>query len=154
MKIQSLSYLLIETTDLQEWADYAKDVVGLMKNDSLSDEQNLFLRMDEKSFRFHIKTGSSKKYLAAGFSLSDKAAFDNAKSELDKAKVDYEDLGHEIAKLRVLRNALVFMILQVIDLNCPTGAKMHLNRLHQRKILKVSLQRAWALVMLFLPHQI
>ena len=35
MKIQSLSYLLIETTNLQEWSDYAKDVVGLMKNDSL-----------------------------------------------------------------------------------------------------------------------
>ena len=32
MKIQSLSYLLIETTDLQEWADYAKDVVGLIFN--------------------------------------------------------------------------------------------------------------------------
>jgi hypothetical protein len=41
MKIQSLSYLLIETTNLQEWSDYAKDVVGLMKNDSLSDEHNL-----------------------------------------------------------------------------------------------------------------
>ena len=119
MKIQSLSYLLIETTDLQEWADYAKDVVGLMKNDSLSDEQNLFLRMDEKSFRFHIKTGSSKKYLAAGFSLSDKAAFDNAKSELDKAKVDYEDLGHEIAKLRCVE--------ECIGLHDPAGNRLELS---------------------------
>ena len=75
MKIQSLSYLLVETTNLQEWADYAKDVVGLMKNDSLSDEENLYLRMDEKSFRFHIKTGDSKKFLAAGFSLADKSCF-------------------------------------------------------------------------------
>ena len=74
MKIQSLSYLLIETTNLQEWADYAKDVVGLMKNDSLSDEQNLYLRMDEKSFRFHITLGDSKRFLVAGFSLADKAA--------------------------------------------------------------------------------
>ena len=154
MKIQSLSYLLIETTDLQEWADYAKDVVGLMKNDSLSDEQNLFLRMDEKSFRFHIKTGSSKKYLAAGFSLSDKAAFDNAKSELDKAKVDYEDLGHEIAKLRCVEECIGLHDPAGNRLELSYGSKMHLNRLHQRKILKVSLQRAWALVMLFLPHQI
>ena len=100
MKIQSLSYLLVETTNLQEWVDYAKDVVGLMKNDSLSDEHNLYLRMDERSFRFHITTGDSQKYLAAGFSLSDKAAFDDAKSELDQANIDYEDLGDEIAKLR------------------------------------------------------
>ena len=100
MKIQSLSYLLIETTNLQEWADYAKDVVGLMKNDSLSDEQNLYLRMDEKCFRFHITLGDSKRFLVAGFSLADKAAFDDAKSELDQANIDYEDLGDETATLR------------------------------------------------------
>ena len=35
MKIESLSYVSIETTDLQEWDDYAKNVVGLMKNESL-----------------------------------------------------------------------------------------------------------------------
>ena len=31
MKIESLSYVSIETTDLQEWDDYAKNVVGLIK---------------------------------------------------------------------------------------------------------------------------
>ena len=107
MKIQSLSYLLIETTNLHEWADYAKDVVGLMKNDSLSDEQNLYLRMDEKSFRFHITLGDSKRFLAAGFSLADKAAFDDAKSELDQANIDYEDLGDEIATLRCVELSTV-----------------------------------------------
>ena len=39
-------------------------------------------------------------YLAAGFSLSDKAAFDDANSELDQANIDYEDLGDELAILR------------------------------------------------------
>ena len=83
MKIQSLSYLLVETTNLQEWADYAKDVVGLMKNDSLSDEENLYLRMDEKSFRFHIKNGDSKKFLAAGFSLAEE--IQNEQTELSQS---------------------------------------------------------------------
>ena len=71
MKIQSLSYVLIETTDLQEWADYAHNVVGLMRNDSLSDENNLYLRMDDKSFRFHVTTGQAKRFIAAGFNLKD-----------------------------------------------------------------------------------
>ena len=119
MKIQSLSYLLVETTNLQEWVDYAKDVVGLMKNDSLSDEHNLYLRMDERSFRFHITTGDSQKYLAAGFSLSDKAAFDDAKSELDQANIDYEDLGDEIAKLRCVE--------ECIGLNDPAGNRLELS---------------------------
>ena len=119
MKIQSLSYLLVETTDLQEWDDYAKDVVGLMKNDSLSDDQNLYLRMDKKSFRFHITTGDSQKYLAAGFSLSDKASFDDAKSELDRANIEYEELGDEIAKLRCVE--------ECIGLNDPAGNRLELS---------------------------
>ena len=133
MKIQSLSYLLVETTNLQEWVDYAKDVVGLMKNDSLSDEHNLYLRMDERSFRFHITTGDSQKYLAAGFSLSDKAAFDDAKSELDQANIDYEDLGDEIAKVRCVEECDL-MIRQEIGLNCLMEAKTHLSHLYQHRI--------------------
>ena len=31
MKIKSLSYILIETTDINHWESYARDVVGLMK---------------------------------------------------------------------------------------------------------------------------
>ena len=119
MKIQSLSYLLIETTNLQAWADYAKDVVGLMKNDSLSNEQNLYLRMDEKFFRFHITMGDSQKFLAAGFSLSDKAAFEEAKKELDHANIDYEDLDDEIAKLRCVE--------ECIGLHDPAGNRLELS---------------------------
>jgi hypothetical protein len=54
MKIESLSYVSIETTDLQEWDDYAKNVVGLMKNESLSDDHNLYLRMDEKHSNWRV----------------------------------------------------------------------------------------------------
>ena len=52
MKIKSLSYILIESTNLESWEAYARDVVGLMKNDDLSDENNLFFRLDESPFRF------------------------------------------------------------------------------------------------------
>ena len=56
MKIKSLSYILIESTNLESWEVYARDVVGLMKNDDLSDENNLFFRMDESPFRFQVQT--------------------------------------------------------------------------------------------------
>ena len=46
MKIESLSYILIETTDIQKWESYAHDVVVLMKNEKKSNENNLFLRID------------------------------------------------------------------------------------------------------------
>ena len=54
MKIKSLSYIVIDSTDISLWETYARDVVGLMKNEEKSDENNLFLRMDESPFRFHV----------------------------------------------------------------------------------------------------
>ena len=100
MKIQSLSYVLIETTDLQEWADYAHNVVGLMRNDSLSDENNLYLRMDDKSFRFHVTTGQAKRFIAAGFNLKDRAAFEQAKEELSNANISFEDFTEKMIQAR------------------------------------------------------
>ena len=54
MKIKSLGYITIESTDITEWEAYAKNVVGLMKNEDMSDENNLFLRMDESPFRLSL----------------------------------------------------------------------------------------------------
>ena len=93
MKIESLSYVSIETTDLQEWDDYAKNVVGLMKNESLSDDHNLYLRMDEKAFRFHIQTGGSKKFIAAGLNIRGKEEFEVAKNELTSANIEFADFS-------------------------------------------------------------
>ena len=119
MKIQSLSYVLIETTDLQEWADYAENVVGLMKNESLSDADNLFLRMDKKSFRFHITTGDSKRYLAAGFSLSDKESFEQAKKELINGNISFENLSDDVIASRCVADG--------ISLQDPAGNALELS---------------------------
>ena len=69
MKIKSLSYILIESTNLESWEAYARDVVGLMKNNDLSDENNLFFRMDESPFRFQIQKGDNDRYARGGFEL-------------------------------------------------------------------------------------
>jgi hypothetical protein len=43
MKIKSLSYIVIDSTDISLWEAYALNVVGLMKNEEKSDDNNLFL---------------------------------------------------------------------------------------------------------------
>jgi len=108
MKIQSLSYILVETTNVQKWANYANDVVGLMRNDSLSDDTNLFLRMDERSFRFHITHGSSDKYLTAGFELKDKEAFDDAKNSLEQEGIAISICDASVAASRGVAEVLSF----------------------------------------------
>ena len=106
MKIESLSYVSIETNDLQEWNDYAQNVVGLMKNELLSDDHNLFLRMDEKAFRFHIQTGDSKKFIAAGLNIRDKEEFEAAKNELTSANVEFENFSDELIAARCVENGI------------------------------------------------
>ena len=106
MKIESLSYVSIETTDLKEWDDYAKNVVGLMKNESLSDDHNLYLRMDEKAFRFHIQTGGSKKFIAAGLNIRGKEEFEVAKNELTNANIEFADFSDELIAARCVENGI------------------------------------------------
>ena len=62
MKIKSLSYIVIDSTDISLWEAYARDVVGLMKNEEKSDDNNLFLRMDESPYRFHVQKKDVDKY--------------------------------------------------------------------------------------------
>ena len=78
MKVKSLSYIVIDSTDISHWETYARDVVGLMRNEEKSDENNLFLRMDESPFRFHVQKGDVDRYNLGGFELSSKEDFDSA----------------------------------------------------------------------------
>ena len=79
MKIKSLSYIVIHSTDISLWEAYARDVVGLMKNEEKSDDNNLFLRMDESPYRFHVQKSDVDKYHLGGFELSSKEDFEGAK---------------------------------------------------------------------------
>ena len=108
MKIKSLSYILIESTNLESWEAYARDVVGLMKNDDLSDENNLFFRMDESPFRFQVQKGDSDRYARGGFELENKEAFEEAKKELSNLGIEVAIESEELAKVRCVEELLSF----------------------------------------------
>ena len=113
MKIKSLSYILIETTDINHWESYARDVVGLMKNQEKSDENNLFLRMDESPFRFQIQKGDIDRYGIGGFELASKEEFEQAKIELTESGIVFETQGDDIAQIRCVE--------ELISLKDPAG---------------------------------
>ena len=108
MKIKSLSYILIESTNLESWEAYARDVVGLMKNNDLSDENNLFFRMDESPFRFQVQKGDSDRYARGGFELENKEAFEEAKKELSNLGIEVAIESEELAKVRCVEELLSF----------------------------------------------
>ena len=118
MKIKSLSYILIESTNLESWEAYARDVVGLMKNNDLSDENNLFFRMDESPFRFQVQKGDNDRYARGGFELENKEAFEEAKKELINFGIKVAIESEELAQVRCVEELLSF--------DDPAGNKLEL----------------------------
>ena len=118
MKIKSLSYIVIDSTDISLWETYARDVVGLMKNEEKSDENNLFLRMDESPFRFHVQKGNVDRYNLGGFELSSKEDFDCAQKELAEAGIEFNSENDELAKQRCVE--------ELISLTDPAGNRLEL----------------------------
>ena len=118
MKIKSLSYITIESTDISQWEAYAKNVVGFMKNEDLSDENNLFLRMDESPFRFQVFKGSENKYSKGGFEVANKEDFEDAKKQLFDLGIAFHDEGEDLAKVRCVK--------ELISFNDPAGNSLEL----------------------------
>ena len=102
MKVKGLEYILIETTDLSKWEDYALNVCGFMKNPEASNENQLALKIDQAPFRFLITRGSSERYVAGGFSLENEESLELALSELSNIGIECTRLDlSEISKRKI-----------------------------------------------------
>ncbi|HYH92151.1 MAG TPA: VOC family protein [Candidatus Saccharimonadales bacterium] len=90
MDIRALSYVGIETADTAAWASFATDVLGMPVVRPAGDDSRLLLRMDERSYRFDVRQGSTDRMLWLGWEVSSKADLDAAETELRAAGVPVE----------------------------------------------------------------
>ncbi len=86
MNICGLAYVVAETTDLGRWKTYAEGVLGMMT--APSPDGGLYIRMDERQFRFAVKPGQRDAYVVSGWEVAGQAAFDDALRVLREAKVE------------------------------------------------------------------
>lgn len=75
MAVKALGYVVIETAKPQAWDHFLTQVAGVMRVADASDGAMLY-RIDDRPFRFRIQNGASERFLAAGYEVSDEAAFD------------------------------------------------------------------------------
>lgn len=118
MRIKSLGYLYIESTDVAKWREYGTQVLGMMLAPNMPDDGNVYLKMDERPFRFAILPGTRDRLAFAGWELAGADEFDDALDELEGAGVAYELLSPEAAKARRVR--------AVARLQDPGGATLEL----------------------------
>ena len=94
MNISGLAYVVAETTDLAQWKNYAEGVLGMMTAES--PDGGLYVRMDERQFRFAVQPGSRDAYVVSGWEVTGLADFEAALLVLKDAGVAVEmgDAAH------------------------------------------------------------
>ena len=86
LDIRALGYIVVESTDLGQWRHYAEQVLGMACSGAPGGA--LYVKMDERDFRYLIVPGSRNRYLASGWELADEAAYQHALATLRTAGIE------------------------------------------------------------------
>lgn len=98
MTVSSLGYVRVEAIDLDPWRAFARDSIGLMT--SAASGRALYLRSDERPFRFLIHRGTRDRYLAAGFEIRDEKTYEATLERLARADIAVERGSDTEARIR------------------------------------------------------
>ena len=118
MDVRSLGYVVIDSTDPQQWLSYGTEVLGLMVAPGMPDDGNVYLKMDERPFRFAINKADSDRLALCGWELSDQADFEQAKLDLKAAGVEFQQGSEAESQLRRVQD--------LIRLQDPSGNTLEL----------------------------
>lgn len=84
-RIQALGYLLVGATDLDAWAQYAREILGVA---AIADGDALLLRYDDEIWRIKVTPTGEDDVVAVGFSVADNTTLDAILARLDAQGID------------------------------------------------------------------
>ncbi len=116
MKIASLGYVGLETTDLERWRSFGTQVLGM--EEVAGPDAELYLKMDAYPWRLSVATGERDGFAFAGWEFSSQAAFEEAKKELGFAGIQYQQGSADLCARRRVRD--------LISLRDPAGNLLEL----------------------------
>lgn len=118
MDIKALGYVCIESTDPQQWQQFATQVVGQMLAPGMSSDDDIYLKMDEYPWRIRIFKGNKNRLAVAGWELQNKDDFEQALVELDAHGIPYERGNSEQCANRQVK--------EFVSLTDPAGGSIEL----------------------------
>ncbi len=118
MDIRALSYVGIETADIDKWESFGTELLGMPASRPNDDDSRLFLRMDERTYRFDIRKGATESLLWMGWEMSSAADLEEAVSELAAAGIKTTRGTADESKERG--------IVDFVWLNDPAGNRLEL----------------------------
>lgn len=96
--VRALGYVVVQSAEVDTWRGYAENVLGMQAQDAT--DGALYVKMDERDFRYLIVPGEADRYFASGWELADAAAFDDAIRSLELAGVEPIRASAQEAALR------------------------------------------------------
>lgn len=106
MNIRALSYVGIEATDLDAWADFSTDLLGMPATRESDDR--LLLRMDERVYRFDIRRGDSDRLSWLGWEVASASALRDVEAGLQQAGIAFEQGSREDSRERAVVDFIHF----------------------------------------------
>jgi len=102
MGVANLGYVILEMQDPAAWAKFAKTVLGLGIAKSFGLKGAKYLRMDNAPFRYLIVKGEMDRFVAGGYQMSSKKAFEDQIKAFEKAKVEVTRGSDKAARYRAV----------------------------------------------------
>jgi len=101
--VANLGYVRLEMQDPAGWAKFGKDILGFGPGKSRDRQGTKYLRMDKAPFRYMIEKGETNRFVAAGYDMGSRKAFDAQVNAFEKAKVAVTHGSDRDAKRRAVK---------------------------------------------------
>jgi 3,4-dihydroxy-9,10-secoandrosta-1,3,5(10)-triene-9,17-dione 4,5-dioxygenase len=111
MKIHSLGYIGVASTNLESWSHYGTRVLGMMDNsESLRREgdNSVYLKMDDRPYRILIEAAEEDCYAFSGWEVAGPSAFADAINTLEVHNVAYQRGTAELIQARRVQDLIQF----------------------------------------------
>lgn len=105
-KIDSLGYVVAQSTDLDKWKHYGEQVLGMSTSEAPGG--GLYLKMDERDARIIVIPGDEDRYFASGFEVTSQERFDAAVAALQGAGVEVTECSDDEKALRKVTGLVTF----------------------------------------------
>ena len=103
MNVRGLGYVVIGTSDLAAWRQFAVDTLGLMPSPSSLEEEALHFRNDDRPLRVRVEPAEREGLVAAGWELASAEDFEAAVETLGQQGVVTELATEEVCASRCAR---------------------------------------------------
>ncbi len=102
MTVRSLGYVVIESTAPAKWLNYGCNILGLMQAVTMPYDGNIYLKMDERPFRFAVVPAERDRLACCGWEVESEAALLGLQKRLAENGVPYvQGSDTELASRRV-----------------------------------------------------